>query len=122
MPIDVLREQMYLEGDPRKPARSRVVDSIRDEDLFIERFLSSLSGTEFPYLRFINLETATIFHQESMPQLASELAKSCERSGDPLIASKIREVSKFVLAALGARDTHIAFRARATNEIAGLHQ
>ena len=59
------------------PGGTRVVDTIRD-DLLVERFISSLKGTEFPYLRFISLETVTVFHQQHLSLLVAELVKSSE--------------------------------------------
>ena len=113
MPVDVVREEMYWEADPKVPGRTRVVDVLNDDHLLIERFLSNLKGTEFPYLRFISLETVTIFHQQSLSQLVAELVKSSEGVEDPQIATQVREMAQFVFAALGVEDTLIAFRVRA---------
>jgi hypothetical protein len=104
---------MYWEADPTVPGRTRVVDIVRDDHLLVEKFLSTINGTEFPYLRFISLETVTIFHQRHLSQLVAELVKSSEGVGDPQLAVQLRAMSQFVFAALGAEDTLIAFRVRA---------
>jgi hypothetical protein len=104
---------MYWEAGPSVPGRTRIVATFRDDQLLVERFLSTLKGTEFPYLRFISLETVTIFHQQHLSQLVTELVKSSEVVDDPEIAVQVRAMSQFVLAALGAEDTLIAFQVRA---------
>jgi hypothetical protein len=112
MPIDVLWEEMDWEANTSGPAPTRVLDIVRDDHSLVKRFLSDLEDGAFPYLSFINPETVTIFHQQHIAQLISELEALSMRSHDPQVAAHLRAVLQFVSAALGPADTLIAFRAR----------
>lgn len=112
MPIDVLWEEMDWEAESSGPAPTRVLDVVRDDHSLVERFLSDLQGEDFPHLRFISHETVTVFHQQHIAQLATELEALSTRKHDPQVAKHLRAVLQLVSAARGPKDTLIAFRVR----------
>ena len=116
MPIDVLWEEMDWEDETPGPAPTMVLDVLRDDQSLVERFLCDLQGADFPYLRFISQETVTIFHQQHLAQLVTELEALCARNHDPQVAKHLRAVLQLVSAARGPRDTLIAFRVRQRKE------
>jgi hypothetical protein len=112
MQIDVLWEEMDWDTPGPRPAGTRVLETLTDDDSLVERFLGNLPGDGFPYLRGIGLDTATFFHQQHIPQLAAELEALSERNHEPEVAKHLRAVSQFVSGAIGPKDTLISFRAR----------
>ena len=112
MAIDVLWQEMDWEAETLGPAHTRVLDIVRDDHSLVERFLSNLEGADFAYQRFISHETVTIFHQQHLPQLITELEALCDRDYDPEVAKHLRAVLQLVIAACGPSDTLIAFQVR----------
>ena len=113
VPIDVLLEEMDWEAEPSGPAPTRVLRAVPDDHSLMERLLSVLQGGDLPYLRFISLETVTIFHQQHIAQLLTELeALSTRQQHDPLVTRHLGAVTQLVSAARGLKDTLVAFRVR----------
>jgi hypothetical protein len=114
--IDVLWEEMDWEAETSGPVPTRVLDSIRDDQSLVERFLTDLESKHFPHLSFISRETVTIFHQQHIPQLVQELEALSERKHEPQVATHLGAVLQFVTAACGPEDTLISFQVREWKE------
>ena len=112
MPIDVLRTEVDWEANPNGPAPSRILGAVHDDHSLVARFLANLEANDFPYLSFISLETVTVFHQQHLAQLVSELQALCERDHDAQVGVHLHAVLQFVSAAAGPKDTSIEFRVR----------
>jgi len=112
VPIDVLWEEMDWEAAPSGPAPTRVLKVVPDDHSLVERFLSDLDSGEFPNLRFISHETVTVFHQQHIALLITELEALSTRKHDPDIAKHLSAVLQLVTAARGQKDTLVAFRVR----------
>lgn len=112
MAIDVFWEEMDWEDETEGPAPTKVLEVVRDDHSLVEHFLSDLEGTKFPYLSFISHETFTVFHQQHIVQLVTELETLCRQNHDPQVARHLRAVLQLVFRACGSNDTLIVFRAR----------
>jgi hypothetical protein len=110
--IDVFWEEMDWEDETEGPAPTRTLEVVRDSHSLVERFLSGLEGAEFPHLSFISRETFTVFHQQHIVQLITELEALSRQNHDPQIAKHLRAVSQLVFKACGSKDTLIVFRVR----------
>ena len=108
VPIDVLWEEMEWEAEPSGPTPTRVLKVVPDEHTLFERFLSDLEGEDFPYLRFISHETVTVFHQQHIAHLITELEALSTRKHDPEVAKHLSAVLQLVSAAHGLKDTLVS--------------
>jgi hypothetical protein len=113
MPIDVIWEQMDWEANPSGPAPTRTLRIVPDERGLVERVLSNLPDGDLPYLRFISHETVTVFHQQHMAQLQSELEVLGTRVREAEVTKQLAAVLQLVADANGTMDSLVAFRARA---------
>jgi hypothetical protein len=113
MPIDVLWEQMDWEANPSGPAPTRTLRIVPDERGLVERVLSNLQDGDLPHLRFISHETVTVFHQQHIAQLLSELEVLGTRVREPEATKQLAAVLQLVADANGTMDSLVAFRVRA---------
>jgi hypothetical protein len=112
VPIDVLWEKVNWEAETLGPAPTRVLAAVRDDQSLAEHFLSDLDGGDFSSLHFISHETVTVFHQQHIAQLVTELEALSDRKHDPQVAKHLRAVLELISAARGSKDTLISFRVR----------
>ena len=89
----------------------RLLSELRDEDCLVERLLAESRVRDFPYLRFIDHRTQTVFHQRHIPQLVEELERLSEQKHEPTVERHLKAVLEFVRAARGRTDSHLRFYA-----------
>jgi hypothetical protein len=104
---------MDWEANPSGPAPTRTLRIVRDERGLVERVLSNLPDGDVPYLRFISHKTVTVFHQQHIAQLQSELEVLGTRVREPEVTKQLAVVLQLVADANGTMDSLVAFRARA---------
>lgn len=88
-----------------------LLSELRDERCLVERLLAESRVRNFPYLRFIDHRSHTVFHQRHIPQLIEELEKLSEQQHEPVAEQHLRAVLEFVRASLGRTGSYVRFYA-----------
>jgi hypothetical protein len=89
----------------------RVGAELLDQHSVVGQFLADSRVKDFPYLRFIDHHSHTVFHQRHIPQLIEELETLSKQQHEPAVAEHLRAVLEFVRQAEGCAGSYIRFYA-----------